>query len=81
MRPSLRHAHLALLVCVALLLAGIGPALAQGGLTSSPSASGMLAALNEWRLEEGLAPLKPNPTLEALAYLQLQYILALPNIP
>ncbi len=76
-----RRASLIVLLCVALLAVTIGPAQAQGARPSAPTAAGMLAALNEWRLSEGLAPLKPNPTLEALAYLQLQYILALPNIP
>lgn len=49
--------------------------------TNPPTAQDMEAALNEWRLEEGLAPMKINPTLQALAQLQLDYILQLPNIP
>lgn len=46
-----------------------------------PTAFEMLAALNEWRLEQGLWPFRPNPTLETLAWLQAEYLVALPNIP
>lgn len=66
-----------------LLLTAVLPVLAQGGsaTTTQPTAAGMFAALNEWRLSQGLAPFKYNPTLEALAMLQLQYILSKPDIP
>ncbi|MEO0563290.1 MAG: CAP domain-containing protein, partial [Chloroflexota bacterium] len=46
-----------------------------------PTAEAMSAALNQWRLDEGLAPLHYNPTLEALARVQIEYLLTLPNIP
>lgn len=49
--------------------------------SEQPTAFDMLAALNEWRLEEGLSPLRYNPTLEALAWLQAEYLLSLPNLP
>ena len=58
------------------LLAGVA---AQG--PAQPTAFDMLAALNEWRLEENLAPFRPNPTLEALAMLQARYLLAQDDIP
>ncbi len=52
---------------------------AQGNLP--PTADAMEAALNEWRLSEGLAPFKRNPSLEALARVQVEYLLKQPNIP
>lgn len=69
------------LLAFTLLLAGFGPVLAQSSTSTQPTAEGMFAALNEWRLSQNLAPFAYNPTLEALAHLQLQYLLTKPNIP
>lgn len=41
----------------------------------------MVAALNEWRLEEGFSPLQPNSTLDALAQSQAEYLISLPDLP
>jgi len=78
----LRQRCLPLLLLIALLggLAGAPPASAQGSRVPPPAA-GMLAAMNQWRLNEGLAPFRPNPTLEALAWLQVNYLLSQPDIP
>src|SRR5690349_16778159 len=39
------------------------------------AAQQILALVNEWRMQEGLWPLKPNATLEAMALTQATYIL------
>jgi hypothetical protein len=39
------------------------------------------AGLNVWRLELGLGPLVYNPTLEAMAASQADYLISLPDIP
>ncbi len=57
------------------------PAPVQAQTSSGPTAFDMLAALNEWRLQEGLAPFRPNPTLTALASFQLQYLLLQDHLP
>ncbi|GAB4574549.1 MAG: hypothetical protein Kow0077_21690 [Anaerolineae bacterium] len=78
-----RHLILALILVGLVASIGLAPAgslLAQGS-PKPQTAEGMFAALNEWRLSENLAPFKYNETLEALAWLQLQYILAKPDIP
>jgi uncharacterized protein YkwD len=41
----------------------------------------VIAALNAWRLEKGLWPLKPNTTLDTLALGQAQYLISLPELP
>ncbi len=68
-----------LLVVLLLIPSAPPPVLAQ--TQSRTTAYDMLAALNAWRLEQGLWPLRPNPTLEALAWLQLDYLLAQPSLP
>jgi uncharacterized protein YkwD len=62
------------------------PALAQSSdPTEVPSnqaaADEIVEKLNAWRISEGTWPLKVNPTLEALALGQAQYLLSLPDIP
>ncbi len=81
---ALRRRLSRILVCVLLsILAGfaLSTARAQGPQAHQPTALDMLAALNAWRLEENLAPFRPNRTLEALAMLQARYLLAQPDIP
>lgn len=41
----------------------------------------VIAALNEWRLEHSLWPLKPNTTLDTLALGQAEYLMSLPDLP
>jgi hypothetical protein len=41
----------------------------------------LLAALNEWRVSEGLAPLRPNPVLDQVANNQAAYVLSLLDFP
>ena len=72
---------LPLLALLAALCAPLVPSAAQSTTPSQPTAFDMLAAMNAWRLREGLWPFKPNPTLEALASLQADYLLAKPNLP
>ncbi len=50
-------------------------------LPAAATTMDMLAALNEWRLEEGLWPLKLNDTLSAMALEQAEYINSLSSIP
>jgi uncharacterized protein YkwD len=59
--PSRRFVLL-LLAVLLLIPAPIPPAAAQ--TPSRTTAYDMLAALNAWRLEQNLWPLRPNPTLE-----------------
>lgn len=41
----------------------------------------MVGALNEWRLEQGLWPVKINDTLNAMALEQAEYVISLSSIP
>jgi hypothetical protein len=75
----IRAAVLTLLVLVFCGLALL-PVEAQAP-QEQPTAFEMFGALNEWRLEQNLAPFRYNATLEALAWFQLEHILALPDIP
>jgi hypothetical protein len=58
-------------------------ALAGAVLAQPPEdeAAGMVALLNRWRVEEGLAPLSTNSLLTRMAVDQAEYILSLPDIP
>ncbi len=68
------------LLLIVFLLAGTSVAAAQGNRVP-PTAANMLAAMNQWRLDQNLAPFRPNPTLEALAWMQVNYLLSQPDIP
>jgi uncharacterized protein YkwD len=48
---------------------------AQAQVNDANAAQQILALVNEWRMQEGLWPLKPNATLEAMALTQATYIL------
>ena len=54
------------------------PVAAQNDLAASQA---MVQAINGWRLELDLWPLRENATLERMAYDQASYILSLPAIP
>ena len=41
----------------------------------------VIAELNQWRLDQGLAPLKPNATLAAMALQQASYVISLDKFP
>ena len=41
----------------------------------------MIAALNAWRLDQGLWPFKPNAQLDALAMMQASYLSTLASLP
>ncbi len=41
----------------------------------------LLARLNQWRIDQGLWPFKPNPTLDQMALAQATYIASLPALP
>ncbi|MEO8607708.1 MAG: CAP domain-containing protein [Chloroflexota bacterium] len=45
------------------------------------AALSMIARLNEWRIEVGVPPLKPNDTLHAMALDQATYLASLTDIP
>lgn len=75
-----------LLVCIPILLLLTPflnpPALMQRSRPQDHEAAlEVLGLLNEWRLEEGLLPFKMNPTLEAMALYQAQYVISLRVTP
>lgn len=41
----------------------------------------LIARLNEWRIRDGMWPLKPNTTLRDMAYSQGRYLLSLSRLP
>jgi uncharacterized protein YkwD len=73
---------------VGLLMMGFAAAFSQyrhptaaQSLNDGAPALEILAHLNQWRVEFGLAPLKPNDTLHNLALQQATYLSLLPDIP
>ncbi len=70
--------------CLLLLLVALGilsysqSASAQADLTAGQA---LVQAINGWRLEQDLWPLRENATLERMAVDQANYILSLPSIP
>jgi uncharacterized protein YkwD len=50
---------------------------ARPAVNDSAQALDLLAQLNGWRIAEGLAPLKPNATLEQMALVQAQFVRSL----
>lgn len=73
----MRRTLMVVLVLAALLGRPI-PARAQQPPRVVPE---LIAALNAWRMERGLWPLKPNRTLDELALDQAEYLLTLPDLP
>lgn len=47
----------------------------------SEAAQEVIEAINQWRVENDLWPLKPNPTLERMAIDQARFVLTLPTTP
>jgi uncharacterized protein YkwD len=41
----------------------------------------LIAAMNEWRLSEGVVPFQPNPVLTRMARDQAEYLISLPSLP
>jgi uncharacterized protein YkwD len=82
-----KHHHKIVLCCLFILsliftLGTVGLASAQGGAApDSAKAAEILTELNAWRLQEGLWPLKLNPTLQALAEGQAIHLAELPTFP
>ncbi len=67
---------LTLMVCLALLGAIVSPSAAQSSPQNDAAAARqILEMVNEWRVQEGLWPLKVNPTLENIAIAQASYVL------
>ena len=74
-----RTSHLGLLIALLLFLFAAlpSPAAAQ----DSSQANSVIAALNAWRLEQGLWPLRPNETLQDMAEDQAAYLQTLSALP
>ncbi|MBN1963848.1 MAG: hypothetical protein JW910_04340, partial [Anaerolineae bacterium] len=82
--PHRRYLPVVLLVLIALAMSVpllSSPARAQSDDPQPSTTFEMWAALNAWRLEQDLAPFAYNPALEAMARLQVEYLLAQPNLP
>lgn len=65
-------------VLVLVFLAILGQIVAAQ--SSDPVAVSLLRRFNEWRVEQGLSPLKPNSVLDELAAFQADYLASLPEI-
>jgi len=74
----MRRVFIALLLMVTL---GAGMFPLASAQQSDSAALDLIAALNAWRIEGDLWPLKPNDTLETLAIAQAAYLLSLPELP
>jgi len=70
-----------LLMISALLLIALSTLPAPAGAQDSREAGRVIAALNAWRLEQDLWPLRLNDTLRALAEDQASYLLSLAALP
>ncbi len=72
-------------VCVFMviwLLLGLTITRVSAQAANDPAAAlEVIARLNQWRLQAGAAPLKPNDTLTAMAVDQATYLSTLPDIP
>jgi uncharacterized protein YkwD len=80
MRALIRVWPLLLLLAVPLLLAA-APAQQAPPPADDRAALELIAQVNAWRLEQGMWPLRLNPTLQALALDQARYLLSLSALP
>lgn len=69
------------IVLAFLLLLIFSSATAQEPVNNQEMAQNTIARLNQWRMAEGLWPLKPNAMLTELAMGQVRYLLTLPTVP
>ena len=69
------------LIVIGLILTGLGGITPAAAQQDTDAALELIAALNAWRLEEGLWPLARNPTLERMAVAHTTYLLTLPDLP
>lgn len=72
---------LVMLALAAPLLAFAPPQQPSPPPNNERAALELIAQVNNWRVEQGLWPLRPNPTLQALALAQARYLLSLNPLP
>jgi hypothetical protein len=69
-----------MIILMILLVLGLG-AHRVSAQQDDAAASDVINAINDWRISQGLWPLRLNTTLQAMAVAQAEYILSLPDIP
>jgi uncharacterized protein YkwD len=69
------------LVAIVPLLVAAAPAQQSPPVPNERAALELIAQVNAWRMEQGLWPLRLNPTLQALALAQARYLLAQNPMP
>ncbi|MGJ3238855.1 MAG: CAP domain-containing protein [Anaerolineae bacterium] len=77
------YVHLALCIiglCIGAFVVTITPH-AQAGQSPNTLIPEIIREINLWRLQQGREPLVYNPTLEAMAAMQADYLLTLADIP
>jgi len=75
------HRLLVMLFLTAPLLAFAPPPQPSPPANNERAALELIAQVNNWRVEQGVWPLRPNPTLQALALAQARYLLSLNPLP
>jgi|FLYN01.1.fsa_nt_gi uncharacterized protein YkwD len=70
-----------LAVCVLVGLTMYETSVSAQAVDHPAAAQEIIAHLNEWRLAAGVPPLKPNETLQAMAFRQAYYLSTLSEIP
>lgn len=80
LRKNTMRRLFAALLLLTLMAVALPPRAASAQTGTSPTTA-LIAALNDWRIDQGLWPLKVNPTLEAMAVAQAEYLLTLPELP
>jgi uncharacterized protein YkwD len=77
----MRHlSRLVLLIVSFLLIFSVQVVVTSAGSTEEAALS-VIAQMNEWRIRDGLWPLKQNDTLVNMALYQAQYLMTLPELP
>jgi hypothetical protein len=69
------------LLVIGLILSALGGMTPAAAQQDTDAALELIAALNAWRIDEGLWPLALNPTLERMAVAHATYLLTLPDLP